>query len=224
LRGGLFDLSIVPNSANLDPRFEQFQWIGEIEERHELGGQPGKLKVTGFLSRGRMGSFQDAINLAALTGGPADITAVRHYQSRPGVSVNLEQQLMPDLGMFARAGVASGNVEPYEFTDIDRTVSGGFSLSGQRWGRPNDTVGVAGVVNGISGVHQAFLNSGGTGILVGDGQLPHPGLEQIVEAYYSYSLPQSWKLTFDYQYIVNPAYNRDRGPVSAFGTRLHWQF
>jgi len=30
-----------------------------------------------------------------------------------------------------------------------------------------------------------------------------------------YSLPvQSWRLTFDYQLIANPAYNRDRGPVS----------
>ena len=73
-------------------------------------------------------------------------------------------------------------------------------------------------------MHEAFFNAGGLGILVGDGQLPHPGPEQILETYYSYSLPQSWKLTFDYQYIVNPGYNRDRGPVSVFGTRLHYQF
>jgi high affinity Mn2+ porin len=197
---------------------------GEIEERHEIFGQPGKFKVTGFLNRGRMGSFQDAIDLAAITGGPPDIEAVRHYQSRPGVSFNLEQSLTKDLGLFARGGISDGNVEPYEFTDIDRTLSGGLSLNGRQWGRPDDTVGIAGVVNGISSVHEAFLNDGGLGILVGDGQLPHPGLEQILESYYSYSLPQSWKLTFDYQYIVNPAYNRDRGPVSVFGTRLHYQF
>ena len=223
LRGGLFDLSASPNSVTLDPSFGQFQWIGEIEERHDLWGQPGKVKVTGFLSRGRMGSFQDAIDLAAMTGTAADIAAVRHYQSRGGVSANLEQQLLPDLGMFARAGFADGNIEPYEFTDIDRTVSSGLSLSGQRWGRPDDTLGVAGVINGISKIHQEFLNAGGLGILVGDGQLPHPGPEQILETYYSYSLPQSWKVTFDYQYIVNPGYNRDRGPVSVFTTRLHWQ-
>jgi high affinity Mn2+ porin len=224
LRAGFFDLSEVPNSTNLDPTFQQFQLDGEIEERHEIFGQPGKFKVTGFLSRGRMGSFQDAIDLAAITGGPADIAAVRHYQSRPGVSFNLEQSLTQDLGLFARGGIADGNIEPYEFTDIDRTLSGGLSLAGRQWGRPGDTVGVAGVVNGISSVHEAFFNAGGLGILVGDGQLPHPGPEQILETYYSYSLPQSWKLTFDYQYIVNPAYNRDRGPVSVFGTRLHYQF
>jgi high affinity Mn2+ porin len=224
LRAGFFDLSEVPNSSNLDPTFQQFQLDGEIEERHEIFGQPGKFKVTGFLSRGRMGSFQDAIDLAEITGGPADIEAVRHYQSRPGVSFNLEQSITGDLGLFARGGIADGNVEPYEFTDIDRTLSGGLSLNGRQWGRPDDTVGLAGVVNGISSVHEAFLNAGGLGILVGDGQLPHPGPEQILETYYSYSLPQSWKLTFDYQYIVNPAYNRDRGPVSVFGTRLHYQF
>ena len=61
----MFDLSIVPNSTELDPTFEQFQWIGEIERRYELWGHPGKIAVTGFLSRGRMGSFEDAIALAA---------------------------------------------------------------------------------------------------------------------------------------------------------------
>jgi high affinity Mn2+ porin len=158
-----------------------------------------------------------------LTGGPADITAVRRYTSRSGISVNMEQQLSLDIGVFARAGVASGGVEPYEFTDVDRTVAAGLVLPGKQWGRPDDTVGIAGLVNGISSSHQTFLKAGGLGILVGDGMLPHPGPEQIIEAYYS--VPVSfWRVTFDYQYIVNPAYNRDRGPVSVIGTRLHAQF
>src|SRR5208282_2345381 len=99
LRGGVFDLSatpaggISPSGADLDPTFDQFQLVGEIEERHELWGQPGKLKITGFLSRGRAGNFQDAIDLALATGQPADINAVRAYTSRPGVSLNLEQQV-----------------------------------------------------------------------------------------------------------------------------------
>lgn len=223
VRGGMFDLSVVPNSTDLDPDFSQFQWVGEIEHRHELWGQPGKVAITGFLSRARMGNFQDAINLANLTGTPADIAAVRQYQSRGGVSLNVEQQIVPDVGFFARAGWADGNVEPYAFTDIDRTVSGGLSVSGNKWGRPDDTFGLAGVVNMITKEHQEFLNAGGLGILVGDGQLPHPGPEQILETYYS--LPMSFfKLTFDYQLVVNPGYNRDRGPVSVFATRVHTQF
>ena len=230
LRGGIFDLSatpaggISPTSYGLDPTFDQFELVGEIEERHELWGQPGKLKITGFLNRGRAGSFQDAIDLALATGQPADINAVRMYTSRPGVSLNLEQQVSENWGVFARAGWADGNIEPWDFTDIDRTVSAGISINGKQWGRPDDTIGVAGVVNGISGVHEAFLNDGGLGILIGDGQLPNPGLEQIVETYYSYALSATSRLTFDYQFIANPGYATERGPANVFAGRYHAAF
>ena len=223
LRGGVFDMSIVPNSTELDPQFGQFQWVGEIEHRHELWGQPGKVAITGFLSRGRMGSYQDAINLSELTGDAPDMAAVREYRSRGGVSLNVEQQIVPDVGFFARAGVANGDIEPYEFTDIDRTAAAGLSVQGKRWGRPDDTFGIAGVVNGITREHEAFLNAGGLGILVGDGQLPHPGPEQILETYYSFPVAFC-RVTFDYQFIVNPGYNADRGPASVIATRLHTQF
>ncbi len=229
LRGGIFDLSqtpaggISPLGAYNDPTFQQFQLVGEIEERHELWGQPGKLKITGYLERGRMGSYADAIALAEATGQPADINAVRTYTSRPGVSLNLEQQVNDTVGVFARAGWADGNLEPWDFTDIDRTVEAGVSINGKQWGRPDDTVGIAGIVNGISGVHEAFFNLGGLGILIGDGTLPHPGLEQIVETYYSYALSSSTRVTFDYQFIANPGYNLDRGPVNVFSARFHTQ-
>jgi high affinity Mn2+ porin len=139
------------------------------------------------------------------------------------VSLNLEQQISPDLGMFARAGIASGGVEPYEFSDIDRTLAAGLSLSGKQWGRPDDTIGIAGVVNGISNAHKGYFNAGGLGILAGDGQLPNPGPEKIAEIYYSFPIA-NWRATLDYQFIANPAYNRDRGPVSVIGTRLRAQF
>jgi high affinity Mn2+ porin len=230
LRGGVFDLSaspeggISPDAFGLDSTFQQFQLVGEIEERHELWGQPGKLKITGYLSRGRAGRYQDAIELAQITGQPADITAVRNYTSRPGISINLEQQVSPTVGVFVRAGWADTNVEPWDFTDIDRTVSAGVSLNGKNWGRPDDTIGIAGVVNSISGVHQAFLDAGGLGILIGDGQLPNPGSEKIFETYYSYALSSATRITFDYQYITNPGYNTDRGPVHAFAGRFRAQF
>ena len=230
LRGGVFDLSqtppggVSPLGAFLDPTFNNFELVGEIEERYELWGQPGKIKITGFLERGRMGAFADAIALSELTGQPADITAVRHYNSRPGVSLNLEQQVTETLGVFARAGWDDGNLETWDNTDIDRTAEVGISLSGKLWGRPEDTLGLAGVVNGISSIHEAFLDAGGLGVLVGDGQLPHPGLEQIIETYYSYALTPSTHLSFDYQFIANPGYNTDRGPVNVFSGRFHWQF
>jgi high affinity Mn2+ porin len=223
LRGGLFDLSVVPNSTELDQSFAQFQWLGEIERRYELWGHPGKVAVTGFLSRGRMGSFQDAIDLAQATGSSADITAVREYRSRGGVSMNVEQEITPDLGVFMRAGWANDNIEPYEYTDVGRTIAAGLALKGMQWHRPDDTFGLAGILNGISKVHEEFFNDGGLGILIGDGRLPHPGPEQIVEMYYQLPVLAS-TVTFDYQFIVNPAYNRDRGPVSVLGARWHTEF
>jgi high affinity Mn2+ porin len=230
LRAGIFDLSATPaggaspTAYGLDSSFHQLQWVAELEERHRLWGEPGDIKITGFLSRGRAGRFVDAVGLAAATGQPADITAVRRYTSRPGVSVNLQQQVTPDLGLFARIGWADGSVEPWDFTDIDRTVSGGISLSGNSWGRQQDTVGIAAAINGITAVHQAFLNAGGLGILVGDGKLPHPALEKILESYYSYALLPSTTLSLDYQLIDDPGYNADRGPVNVLTVRVHWAF
>jgi high affinity Mn2+ porin len=223
LRAGLFDLSIVPNSTDLDPTFKQVQWIGEIERRYQVWEQPGKIAVTAFVSRGRMGRFDDAIAFAQATGGPPDTAAVRRYTSRTGVVMNVEQRTSDDLGVFVRAGIVDGNIEPYEYSDIDRTVAAGFALTGKRWGRPDDTWGFAGIVNGISAIHEAYLAAGGLGILVGDGKLPHPGTEKIIETYYNFPL-FAWQMTLDYQFIVDPAYNRDRGPVSVLGVRLHTQF
>ena len=115
-------------------------------------------------------------------------------------------------------------VPSFEFTDVDRTASAGVSLKGKGWGREGDTIGLAGVINGASAARKAFLNAGGLGILVGDGQLPRPGDEHIVEAYYNLAPTQGINLTADFQLIGNPAYNRDRGPVVVLGARLHGQF
>jgi high affinity Mn2+ porin len=236
LRGGAFDMSATPAGTTgagnalafgLDPTFDQFQLVGEIEKRYQLWNQPGTIKVTGFLIRGRAGTYQDALDLMTVTPGLDANTAldmVRKYQSRPGVSVNLQQQLTDDVGLFARAGWADGNVETWDFADIDRTVQAGLSITGKQWGRPDDTIGIAGVVNNIAGVHQAWLNVGGLGLLIGDGALPNPGLEEIFEAYYCYALTSSVKLSADYQFINNPGYNTDRGPANVFAGRVHWEF
>ena len=100
----------------------------------------------------------------------------------------------------------------------------GLSLKGNDWSRPNDTLGVAGVVNVLSAPAKRYFAAGGLGILIGDGQLPHYGTEDIVEAYYSAAITDGLAASADYQFIANPAYNRDRGPVSLIGMRLHAQF
>ena len=223
-RVGLFDLSNVPNSVHLEPGAHEFQVDLELEKRHEIFGHAGKLLVTVFNSRGRMGLLDEAVQIAQASGNPVDIAAVRRLRNRPGVDLSLEQQLVEDLGMFARVGKAAGNVETYEFSDIDRTLAAGLSLKGSRWGRSEDTVGLAGIVNHISAAREEFLNAGGLGILVGDGQLPHAGPEQILETYYKLAVVPHADLSLDYQFVKDPAYNRDRGPVSIFAVRLHAQF
>ena len=226
LRAGVFDLSDVPNSETLDHGFHEFQWIGELEKRHELAGKPGKLLLTLFDTRGRMALLDQAVGTAQAGGETvkAALVDVRHYRSRTGVTLNLEQQLSADLGMFARVGKAGGNVETYEFSDIDRTASVGLSMQGRRWGRSDDTVGLAAIDNGISATRERYLDAGGLGILVGDGRLPRPGAEQIVESYYRWATVQWAQLTLDYQYVINPAYNSERGPVSIVALRVHAQF
>jgi high affinity Mn2+ porin len=224
IRGGFFDLSDVPNSARLDPGFHEFQTDLELEHRHEWGDRPGRFLVTLFESRGRMGLLNEAVAVAQSGGGPVNVAAVRRFRSRAGISMNVEQQVAPELGVFVRAGKAAGNVEAYEFTDVDRTLAAGVSLKGSRWHRPADTIGLAAVNNQISGAREAYLDAGGLGILVGDGQLPHPGPERILESYYSAAILTFVHLSFDYQWIGHPAYNRDRGPASVIAVRLHAAF
>jgi high affinity Mn2+ porin len=149
---------------------------------------------------------------------------VRQYRSRLGLSLDFEQQIAAGWGVFARLGKAAGNVEAYEFTDVDRSVEAGFSLDGTVWHRGEDRVGLAAAVNGISADRERYLAAGGLGILVGDGQLPHPAAERIVETYYSLGVLAWVHVSLDYQWVQNPAYNSDRGPVSVFALRLHAQF
>jgi high affinity Mn2+ porin len=224
MRFGVFDLSDVPNSPDLEPAFHEFQYDVEIERSFALGGRPGKLRVGAFDSRARMGLLDAAVALAQSTDSIPNVALVRSYRSRLGAYLDLEQELCDGLGLFVRAGKDQGNVEPYEFTDIDRTVSAGLSLQGTRWSRGGDTVGFAAILNGISADRERYLNAGGLGVLVGDGKLPNPGPERIIESYYALSVLQYAHLSLDYQFVTNPGYNRDRGPVSIFALRVHAQF
>ncbi len=223
-RAGVFDLSTVPNGLNLSPGVRQGQFVAELEERHKLWDQPGKLKLLYWLTYGNLGTYLDAIALGQAMGQTPSTGNVRGFRTKDGIGLNLEQQLTTDLGMFARASMSQGDVEEVDFTDINQSISAGLSLAGARWGRPDDTVGLAGVINRISHDGKLYLAAGGLGGIIGDGQLPNAGPEQILEAYYSIPVFSFAHLTADYQFINNPAYNRDRGPVSIFGIRAHLEF
>jgi high affinity Mn2+ porin len=151
------------------------------------------------------------------------MTSIQHTNPKYGFYANLEQQIAKDVGLFARASWNDGQNQILSFTDIDRSLSGGFSIKGGRWGRPDDTIGLGGAINGLSSGHRDFLAAGGLGLLIGDGRLNYRP-EQILETYYAYSIDKNFTLTADYQLITNPAYNADRGPVSIFSGRLHGEF
>lgn len=224
LRAGIFDLSKVPNEKHLETAFRQFEIVAEAEERHKLFGRDGKLKLLGFVNRGDMGSYNDAVALGEATGSVPSTALVRDYKSRPGVALNFQQEVADDIGIFARLSDNDGSQEAYEFTEINRGLSTGVSVKGSSWNRKDDTVGAAYIVDGISRAAQRYLAAGGLGILIGDGRLPHYALENGIETYYSAQLASWFAVTADYQLIVNPAYNSDRGPVSIFGVRLRAEF
>ena len=224
VRFGAFNLSKVPNGETLETGFGQYQLDAELEHRQSIGGHEGAVRLTLFRNRGRFSRYDDAVALAAATGQPVDPTLTRRRRTRMGASLDIEQAVSDSVGLFARAGIADGAIEPYDFTDIDRSVQLGAAIQGNAWHRAADRIGVAGVVNGISRAHERYLDAGGLGVLVGDGRLPHPGPEYISELYYDFVPHRGTALTLDYQFVANPGYNRDRGPAHVFALRLHGAF
>ena len=224
IRAGYFLVPTVSNVNSYDTRlFERREYIGELELRYSLFAQPGKLRLMGWANIADMGSYAEALALPAATANYPDITQTRQGRANYGFVVNLEQAITNELGIFSRASWSPGHVELIGWTDCDESLSFGAVLKGHAWGRPDDKIGLAGVVEGLSPIARAYFAAGGLGILIGDGQLNYRP-EQILEAYYAYTLNQWATLTFDYQFIDNPGYNADRGPVSVFSGRLHAQF
>jgi high affinity Mn2+ porin len=226
VRAGIFEVPSAPNSDVLVIDSKNIGAVAELEERYAPFGQPGKLRLGIFANRGHTGNYNEA--LAISDANPTlDINAImaniRTDNLKYGLYANLEQQIARDVGLFARASWNDGQSEILSFTDIDRSLSGGLSIKGSYWGRPNDTIGVGGAINGLSRAHRDFLAAGGLGLLIGDGRLNYRP-EQIFETYYAYSVGKNLTLTADYQLITNPAYNADRGPVSIFSGRLHGEF
>jgi len=224
VRAALVEVPSAPNSDVLN--FKTGGMVAEFEERHTIFDQPGKLRLGAFGNQGNTGNYREALAIEAADPAldiNAVMTSIQHTNPKYGFYANLEQQIAKDVGLFARASWNDGRNQILSFTDIDRSLSGGFSIKGSYWGRPSDTIGVGGVINGLSAAHRDFLAAGGLGLVIGDGRLNYQP-EQIFETYYAYSLSKNVTLTADYQLFVNPAYNADRGPVSVFSGRLHGEF
>lgn len=193
----------------------------EGEARYSVGSHPGVTRLLGSLLHTRSGTYSEAIALSNQTGGVPDVTATRKNGTlKYGAGLNVEQELIKDIGVFGRLGWNDGKTESFAFTAIDRLAQAGVSITGTRWKRPNDTVATGLTVSGISGVHRAYLARGGLDFLIGDGRLRY-GPETIWESYYSARLLPGFWTAFDLQHVNNPAYNQDRGPLWISSLRLH---
>jgi high affinity Mn2+ porin len=221
VRYGFFQMPSHENGLAIDQNYlEAWGMVVELERDFHLRDHPGAVRLLGYLNRAHMGSYQEATDNPER---PAVIPDTPGYHSKYGFCLNVQQELFRNVGAFMRLGWSDGQNQSWVYADVDRSGSMGVSINGDFWHRPNDTIGLAGVVNAISGVHQQFLEDGGVGILAGDGALNY-GLEKTMETYYNFQVYKSLHVTADYQFIIDPAYNRNRGPVSVIGGRLHWDF
>lgn len=218
-RYGLFQMPDTSNGMATDEQFlEAWGMVAELERDWSVQSHPGALRLLAYVNQARMGSYDQAINAPG-----ADIVLTRAYRDKFGFCLNWEQEIFPNVGLFSRMGWSDGRTESWCYSDVDASLSGGVSVNGKWWNRPNDTCGLAAVISSISGAHQAFLAAGGTGILAGDGALTYSP-EKALETYYDFQIWKDLHAALDYQFVVDPAFNQARGPVSVFGARVHWQF
>jgi high affinity Mn2+ porin len=225
LRGGVFQLSTVPNGLDIEPvLFRQSMGVTEFETRYELLGQPGTIKFLGFANNGYFSNLDETVRQAFATGEfPPTVDAARRRAVKAGGGINFKQQIMPHIGFFLRASMSDGRYETVDYTDIDRSVSFGLVGGGALWGRAHDEIGVAAAFSGLSGSQQNYFALGGLSVYVGDGALTYGG-EKNFESYYKIGFGRNLDATLDYQLLVNPAHNSARGPVNVFGLRLRAAF
>jgi len=224
VRAGYFLLPTVSSTNSFDMHIpERGEYVAEGEWRYALGEQPGALRAFGWVNHGTMGSYAAALALPTTSPGYPDIALTRSVRTNPGVVLNAEQAITGDIGLFSRASWSPGRVEILGGTDCSQSWSLGTVLQGRMWGRPADAIGLSGAIGGLSSVARAYFAAGGLGILIGDGRLDYRP-EAVSEGYYSFAFSRWATLSFDYQFVADPGYNADRGPVSIFALRMRAAF
>jgi hypothetical protein len=221
LRAGRFLVPEESNGLRLDRSFtKRYGDVAELELPYRLAGRPAVARLLAFRNRVHAGAYDDAMALGASTASVPDLTLVRRDQSKSGIGISTQVDVTPSIGAYARAGWSDGRTETFMFTEIDRSLSAGAIAKGGGWGRPQDSLGIAVYLNGLSRAHRDYLAQGGLGFFLGDGRLNYAG-ERIFETFYSLGVVKGVWASLGYQRIANPGYNRDRGPADFLGLRLH---
>jgi high affinity Mn2+ porin len=219
-----FGVYMMPTTANgADFHANDTRALGYNLELTWKPNEAGTVvRFLSYFNEARMGNYDDALALARKPGtAPSLLDVEKPGGIKYGLGLNFEQPLADggETGLFARLGWNDGHDETYVYTECDRHASLGAQLSGIHWGRDEDRVGIAYAVDGLSTPHKDYLAAGGLGILLGDGAL-HYGLEQTMEIYYRIQVCKFVQISPDFQFIQDPGYNRDRGPVEVYGLRL----
>ncbi len=191
------------------------------------------VRLLAYLNTAAMGSYGEALSIAAATHTLPDVAATgQDGRRKHGFGLNVEQPLADDgdTGLFLRWGWDDGREETFAFTEVDQLLSVGVQVAGREWHQPGAQAGLGLVSEGLSAPHWEYLAAGGSGLMLGDGGLNY-GHEQILEAYYRLQRiwpddpgPVRWLFGPDFQFVCNPGYNRNRGPVSFWGVRLHVEY
>jgi high affinity Mn2+ porin len=221
-----------PHMGAYGPFLRAWAMMAEFERRYTIKTHPGVIRFLAWLDEANFASYQAATAILLANppspgiGQGSGVTipaAARAYRYKYGFGLNWEQEVVKNVGVFSRLGWTDGHNETWTFTDADWSASLGISVKGAAWHRPEDTLGLAGIVSGASRHNQEFLQAGGTDMLDGDGALSYSP-EKILETYYDFQIWKSVHAALDYQFVADPAFNRDRGPVSIIGARFHWEF
>ena len=226
VRYGFAMVATTPNGSEMDfDILRNNSQALEFEKQFRIKSLPGSFRVIGYFNQSKMGNYAEAIAWGQAHDTTPDLSYSRALgRTKFGFGINFEQAVHSSIGLFLRAGWNDGHNETYAFTEVDRHLSAGISFNGGLWKRADDQFGLALIVNGLSSDHRGFLKAGGYGFIIGDGDLNYSP-EFITELYYNFRFFRKYLwLSPDYQFILNPAYNMDRGPVHAFGIRAHVEF
>ena len=232
-----------PNQLPVDFRIWKFYGDQvELEHAHKILGQPGAVRLLAYRNHVDTGRFDDAIaafeadprknagdctsttfNYSSGNFGAPDLCWVRKPNVKLGIGINVEQFIVGDIGVFARAMYSDGQSEVDAFNPADRSVSVGAVAKGKAWHRRFDVAGLGFGMSWISQAHAQYLAMGGGDGFIGDGHL-NPAAEGAIELFYSVNLLKAIWLTADYQHLWHPGYNADRGPVEVLSGRVHAEF
>lgn len=218
-RAGAYAMPEAANGSTYDHDFSKAHGLNAEVEWDFDPAADGAVRVLGYVNRARMGDYEASLALAT-PGAPPDVTATREEgRSKYGFGLN-GQRRFGALVLFGRLGWNDGRTESFAYTEIDRTASLGALRAGSPWGREQDSVRLAVVVSGLSDAHRRYLEAGGLGFQLGDGKLTYAP-EWVTELDYDARLTTGVSVGLDAQLVVNPGYNRDRGPITVLGFRVH---